>query len=326
MKQLQSVAAIMLVFILLAGCASQQPASILDTKPKIGIMLSDAGLGDQSFSDSAFKGLEKARNEGKIFFDYRELKDAGTYEKGLTDLVESGNDLIIALGFMEQEDLEKVAKKYSNKKFILIDAVSELKNVTSITFKENQGSFLAGVAAALVTKTNTIGFIGGDDVPLIHKFADGFEHGIKAVNPAIKINKQYAGNFGDDKLGADLAEKMIKDRADVIYAAAGFTGVGALKKAQENHVYAIGVDTDQYFYAEKAVFTSMVKNVDSAIYDVIKNFADTGKLPEGHIELGLDKDGVGLAPIRIIELSPEQKRIIEQWTGKVKNGEAEAGQ
>ncbi|MFY4774308.1 BMP family lipoprotein [Metabacillus sp. RGM 3146] len=316
----------LLLLFLLAGCSGQKPVSSIDNKVKIGIMLSDAGLGDQSFSDSGFKGLEKARNEGRILFDYRELKDSGTYEKGLTQLVEDGNDLVIGLGFMAQEDLEKTAKKYPNKKFILVDAVSSLKNVTSITFKENQGSFLAGVVAALTTRTNTIGFLGGADVPLIHKFADGFVHGAKSVKPDIAIKIQYAGDFGNDKLGAEVAKKMISEKADVLYTAAGFTGIGALKAAQANHIHAIGVDTDQYYYAEKAVVTSMLKNVDVAIYDVVRDFAKTKQVPSGHIELGMDKNGVGLAPIRAIELTPEQQNILDQWTQKVKNGEVEASQ
>lgn len=182
------------ITILLAGCGQTALESNAEEKIKVGIMLSDVGLGDQSFSDSAFGGLIKSRDELGILFDYREIKDTGTYEMGLTELVEEGNDLVIGLGFMVQEDLEKTAKKYPKQKFILIDAISELDNITSITFKENEGSFLAGVVAAMTSKSNTVGFIGGADVPLINKFADGFSEGAKAVKPDIAIITEYAND------------------------------------------------------------------------------------------------------------------------------------
>jgi basic membrane protein A len=308
------------ITILLAGCGQAAMESKADEKIKVGIMLSDVGLGDQSFSDSAFNGLIKSRDELGILFDYREIKDTGTYEKGLTELVEEGNDLVVGLGFMVQEDLEKTAKKYPKQKFILIDAVSELDNITSITFKEDEGSFLAGVVAAMTSKSNTVGFIGGADVPLINKFADGFSEGAKAVKPDIAIITEYANDFGNDKLGSEIAKKMIGNKADVLYAAAGFTGVGALKAAQESRVYAIGVDSDQYFYAEKSVITSMLKNVDVGIYQLLKEYARENEVPEGHIELGLKDNGVQLAPIRVISFSDEQQKTLDEWQKKLAEG------
>ncbi|UAL53282.1 BMP family lipoprotein [Metabacillus dongyingensis] len=308
------------ITILLAGCGQAAMESNADEKIKVGIMLSDVGLGDQSFSDSAFGGLIKSRDELGILFDYREIKDTGTYEKGLTELVEEGNDLVIGLGFMVQEDLEKTAKKYPKQKFILIDAISELDNITSITFKEDEGSFLAGVVAAMTSKSNTVGFIGGADVPLINKFADGFSEGAKAVKPDIAIITEYANDFGNDKLGSEIAKKMIGNKADVLYAAAGFTGVGALKAAQESRIYAIGVDSDQYFYAEKSVITSMLKNVDVGIYQLLKEYARENKVPEGHIELGLKDNGVQLAPIRVISLTDEQRKTLDEWQKKLAEG------
>ncbi|MFZ3589190.1 BMP family lipoprotein [Bacillus sp. DJP31] len=302
---------IMIVVLLLVGCSTNSTNTSEEIDGiKIGIMLSDVGLGDQSFSDLAFNGLIKAREELDILFDYRELKDTETYEKGLTELVETGNDVVVGLGFMVQEDLEKVAKKYPEQKFILIDSVSELENITSITFKEDEGSFLAGVAAALATKTNKLGFIGGADVPLINKFARGFEQGAKTINPEIEVVVVYAGDFGNDKLGTDIATKMIAEGSDVLYAAAGFTGVGVLKEAQNKGVYAIGVDSDQYFYAEKAVMTSMLKNVDVALYQTISSFKEKKELPKGLIQLGLKENGVNLSPIRVIPFTQQQLKTI----------------
>ncbi|MFD1735275.1 BMP family protein [Bacillus salitolerans] len=312
---------ILIVILSLVGCSNQNLnlTNELD-RIKIGIMLSDVGLGDQSFSDSAFYGLIKARDELNILFDYRELSDSTTYEQGLTELVEAGNDIVVGLGFMVQEDIEKVAAKFPKQKFVLIDSISELENITSITFKEDEGSYLAGIAAALATKTKKIGFIGGADVPLIHKFVEGFTQGAKAIKPETEVLVQYAGDFGNDKLGRSIAAEMIEQEADVLYAAAGFTGVGVLKEAELNGVLAIGVDSDQYFYAEKAVMTSMLKNVDVALYQVIAEYVQNGEFPKGHVQLGLKENGVGLSPIRVVPFNMQQIKTIDDYKEKIVSG------
>ncbi|WP_226678717.1 BMP family lipoprotein [Mesobacillus jeotgali] len=313
---------LMILFLLigtLAGCANSELK--VKERVKIGIMLSDVGLGDQSFSDAAFAGLVKARAELDILFDYRELQTVGSYEKGFTELVEEGNDLVIGLGFMVLEDLEKVAKKYPEQQFILIDSVSQLDNITSITFKEEQGSFLAGAVAGMASKSNIVGFVGGADVPLIHKFKAGFEQGVKAVNPEAEVKVEYANDFGNAELGGKIASGMIDEGADVLYAAAGFTGVGVLKEAQSKKKFAIGVDSDQYFFAEKAIITSMLKNVDVALYETVKEFQAENKLKSKQIELGINEKGVGLAPIRVIKLSPEQEKSLEDLEAKLSSNE-----
>ncbi len=320
MKRIWSI--LIILFLLagsLAGCAATEPQG--KERVKIGIMLSDVGLGDQSFSDAAFAGLAKARDELDILFDYRELQDVGTYEKGFTELVEDGNDLIIGLGFMVLEDLEKVAKKYPDQQFILVDSVSELENITSITFKEEQGSFLAGAVAGMTSKSGIVGFVGGDDVPLIRKFEAGFEQGVKAVNPDAEVKSAYSHDFGNAELGGKIASGMIDEGADVLYAAAGFTGVGVLKEAQAKKKYAIGVDSDQYYFAEKAVITSMLKNIDVALYDIVKKFQSEKKISVRQIELGINEKGVGLAPIRVVKMTPEQQKNLKDLEAKLSNNE-----
>lgn len=309
----------MTAIIVLVGCSNDTTVDPLEDKVKIGIMLSDVGLGDQSFSDAAFRGLMKARDELDVIFDYREISETGTYEQGLIELVEQGNDIVIGLGFLVQEDLEKVAKQYPDQKFVLIDSVSELPNVTSLTFKEDEGSYLTGVLAALVTKSNKLGFIGGMDMPLIHKFRDGFVEGAKSVNPDVEIAIEFAGDFGNPELGAKIGKEMIDNGADVLYAAAGFTGVGMLKEAEKRGVYGIGVDSDQYYYAEKAVITSMLKNVDVGVYNVVKQFVEEGEIAKGQVELGIREQGVQLAPIRVITLTPEQEKKLQQVQQQLAN-------
>ncbi|KHF40599.1 BMP family lipoprotein [Halalkalibacter okhensis] len=302
---------ILIFAIFLSGCNIEESNPIKE-KTKIGIMLSDVGLGDQSFSDAAFQGLVRARDELGIVFDYRELKDTETYEQGLMDLVEADHHLIVGLGFMVQEELETVAKQYPNQLFLLVDAVSEVDNIISLTFKEDEGSYLAGVIAALTTETKTIGFIGGDDVPLIQKFANGFAKGAASIDPEIEVLIEYSGDFGNDVLGAEIAKNMIDQDSDVLYSAAGFTGVGALREAQQNGVYAIGVDSDQFYYAEEAIITSMMKNVDVALFDAVKEIQEHNQLSDKHIELGLADNGVGLAPVRIINLTAEQEEELRE--------------
>lgn len=307
--------------LILTGCGLEEK-NPLDGKVKVGVMLSENGLGDQSFSDLAFKGLTKARDEEDIVVEYLELAETGTYEKGFRELVESGNDLVFALGFTGQQELEKVALDFPDQKFVLFDAVSEAANITSITFKEDEGSMLAGIVAATVSNSQVIGFIGGMEVPVIQRFEQGFIQGAKSVNPDIVILNEYANNFDDDGLGAEIASKMIDDKADVLYAAAGFTGVGMLEEAEKRGIYAIGVDSDQYFYAEQAVITSMMKNIDSALFDIILSYKESGEIQSGHVELGLAENGVGLAPFRVLELTDVEQgkldELIEQAASELK--------
>ena len=287
---------------------------------KVGIMLSDAGLGDQSFSDMGFAGLEKARDELGISFDYRELQDTQTYEQGLNELVDEGNDLVIGLGFSIQEDLEKVAKENPDVSFLLIDSQSELSNVHNITFKEDEGSFLVGLVAGMKTQSNVVGFIGGEDVELIHKFEAGFVAGVKAANPEAKVVSKYAGTFGDDKLGESIAKEMITAGADYIYPAAGFTGVGVILESQKAGTYSFGVDSDQFYLAEGSVVSSMVKQVDVAIYDTVKELVEKGSINEKNKQLGLKENGVAIAPIRVINLTPAEQDKLDQYIDDISNG------
>ncbi|PLT31122.1 BMP family ABC transporter substrate-binding protein [Peribacillus deserti] len=283
-------------------------------------MLSDAGLGDQSFSDAGFKGLEEARDELNISFDYREIKDAKTYEKRLEELVNQGNDVVIGLGFSMQEAIETVAKKFPDQTFLLIDSESELPNVHSVTFKEEEGSYLIGVIAGMKTKSHVVGFVGGVDVPLIRKFEKGFTEGVKKVNPKAKVISTFAGSFDDDKKGMQIAKYMIKQKADYIYPAAGFTGVGVLNEAQKSGIYTFGVDSDQFYLAEKAVVTSMLKRVDVAVYNIAKELVKTGKLSEKKTQLGIKEEGIDTAPIRVITLTSAETDKLNEFRRHISEG------
>ena len=309
-----------IVTLMLAACSNNETNTKVDERVKIGVMLSDAGLGDQSFSDLGLIGLEQARDELNISFDYREIKDTGTYEQGVEELIAQGNDLIIGLGFSLQEALETIAPKYPDTSFVLIDSVSDVPNIHNVTFREDQGSYLLGALAAMRTKSNVVGFIGGMDTPLIQKFEKGFTEGVKSQNPEVQVLSSYANSFGDDKLGANIAKDMIAAGADFIYPAAGFTGVGAILEAQNAGIYSFGVDSDQYYLAENSIVTSMLKQIDIAIFNTIKEFVDTGKLSEKNTVLGIKENGVKLAPIRVISLSSDEQSKLEKIQEDISNG------
>ncbi|MBE4906442.1 BMP family ABC transporter substrate-binding protein [Bacillus luteolus] len=321
---LRKFSILLIIFIAITsiiGCSNSETTNQqVDERLKIGIMLSDVGLGDQSFSDAGFEGLERARDELDISFDYREISESQTYEAGLEELVEQGNEIVIGLGFAMQEAVDVVAKKYPEQTFLIIDSVSELPNVHSITFKEEEGSFLIGVLAGLKTQSNVVGFVGGMDVPLIRKFEKGFIEGVKTVNAEATVISEFAGSFGDDKLGAEIARNMITNQADFIYPAAGFTGVGVLQETQKSGVYSFGVDSDQYFLAERSVVSSMLKNIDVAVYNVAKELVENKKLEQKDISLGIKEDGVGLAPIRVLTLTESEEQLLNQLSDDIKNG------
>lgn len=310
---------LVLFTIVLTACTSNDTTTESE-RLKVGIMLSDAGLGDQSFSDLGFAGLERARDELNISFDYREIQHTETYEKGLEELVNAGNDLVIGLGFSIQEALETVAPKYPDTTFLLIDSVSDHPNIYNVTFKEEEGSYLLGALAGMRTKTNTVGFIGGADMPLIQKFEKGFSEGVKSQNPNAQVLSTFANNFGDDKIGASIAKDMIASGADFIYPAAGFTGVGAILESQRAGTYSFGVDSDQFYLAEKTVVSSMLKQVDIAIFDTIKELVETGEISQKNNVLGIKENGVDIAPIRIIQLTPSEQSKLKQIKEDISNG------
>lgn len=304
---LQMLVIMIIMGTLLAGCGFGAWSEEETVKPRVGIMLADYGLGDQSFNDLAFAGLMKARDELDVLFDYRDLASSGTYRQGLIELVEADCKLVIGLGNNMAEDMEAVAAAYPNKQFLYIDDVIDLPNVTSITFREDEGSFIVGAIAAMKSETGILGFVGGMDIPVIHRFRDGFIAGVHAVKPGARVLVDYSNDFGNPEVGRAITRTMVEQQgADVVYPAAGYTGLGALEEAVEQGIYAIGVDSDQFYVAEQAVITSMLKNVDVAIYRALEEFQDTGSITGGHLVLGIKENGVGAAPVRITSLSDEE--------------------
>ncbi|MBN2906635.1 MAG: BMP family ABC transporter substrate-binding protein [Rhodobacteraceae bacterium] len=273
-------------FALSAGAALSEPAMIYDLGGKF----------DKSFNEAAFAGAEKWKAETGETYREIELQSEAQREQALRRFAEAGLNPIVMAGFAFGSILEEVAADYPDTKFAIIDMVVDAPNVRSIVFSEHEGSYLAGMMAAMASKTGTVGFIGGMDIPLIRKFACGYVQGVKAANPDATVIQNMTGTtptaWNDPVKGGELTRAQISQGADVIYAAAGGTGVGVLQTAADEGILSIGVDSNQNYMHPGQVLTSMVKRVDVAVYDAFMSGAD---LETGIFTLGLAQDGVGYA-------------------------------
>lgn len=277
-------------------------------KLKIGMAYDVGGRGDNSFNDSAARGLDKAKAE--LGAETKELtartsETPADRETRLASLAKDGYNPVFAVGFLYKSAVDKIAKEYPDTSFGLVDSVSDVKNVDSIVFTEEQGSYLAGVAAALKSKDGKIGFIGGVDLPLIKKFAAGFEQGVAETNPKATVQIQYlstgtdTSGFTSPDKGKAAAQGMLDKGIDVIYTAAGGSGAGAIAAvAAKPGTWGIGVDSDQAKdpalskYAS-SILTSVVKNVDTGVFELSKSVKD-GKPLTGVHTYSLAENGVSL--------------------------------
>ncbi len=294
---------------ILAGCGSgastTTPASTSPTpsttaggKPiTVGIVFDSGGRGDKSFNDSAYAGLEKAVKDLGVQEKTVDSKSEKDYEPNLTEMADAGCDVVFAVGLSQSNALTTVAPKYPNIKFAIIDNVVDQPNVRSIVFSEEQGSFLAGYLAALVDKTGKIGFVGGKSIDLIKKFETGYRAGALTVNPKIDVSAKYTESWDDTALGKASATVLFNGGADVVYHAAGRCGLGVIDAAKDAGKYAIGVDSDQDDVAPGSVLTSMIKRVDEAVYQTIKDVKD-GTFAPGTKKYDLKANGVGLSDFK----------------------------
>jgi basic membrane protein A len=282
----------------LGGCVRSHP------HPRPGqltlAMVTDVGgLGDKSFNDSAYRGLQRSESGLGAYIKVLQSKSAADYQPNLTVLSEARFDMIYAIGFLMSDDLGQVAQQFPDQRYAIIDAVVPKPNVISVTFKEEDGSFLAGAIAAMVSKTHHVAFIGGMDIPLIRKFEAGYIAGVHEIDPAARVDVKYAGSFDDVPTGKELANLLFNDGADIVYTAAGKVGLGAIDAARTRPpgYYIIGVDNNQDALAPGKILTSMVKHVDVAVYDIAKAVQDHHPL-HGHVVLGLRDGGISLTDFR----------------------------
>jgi basic membrane protein A len=301
----------------------------------IGLALDVGGRGDQSFNDGALRGLEEmAAGLRYTARGYEPLPGAHSlgipqplvlsgkaqedYEPNLQLLVDQGSELVIAVGFMMEPAVRAVAARNPKARFLLLDSPvldaagkpATLPNVRAVVFRENEGAFLVGALAGLLTKSGHIGFVGGIQVPLIRKFEAGYRAGARQVNPKIDVLVAYTGSFDDEKKGVETGQDLYGRGCDIIFHGAGLDGLGVIKSAQQAGKLVIGVDSDQSHVAPHNVLTSMVKHVDTAVYGAVKDVME-GTFTGGDVVLGLKEGGVGLVPVGDVPIDAAKKTAAE---------------
>jgi basic membrane protein A len=291
----------------LAGCS--HPKSVAEGgNVRLAMVTDVGGLGDRSFNDSAYAGLVAAKRELSADIAVLQSRSAADYQPNLTVLANKQYDEIFAIGFLMARDTDEVATRFPGVHFTIIDAIVPQPNVASVTFREEEGSFLAGAAAAMASKTKTIAFLGGIDIPLLRKFEVGFAAGARQIDPHVNVLVKYVGSFDDPAAGKELADVLFDQHADVVYTAAGKGGLGAIEATKARPgVYLIGVDTDQDSMLPGRILTSMVKRVDIGVLTIARDAASQ-KPPIGHVELGIKDGAIGLTDFRYTRhaLTPAQ--------------------
>jgi basic membrane protein A and related proteins len=282
------------------GSTEIRPALVLDV----------GGLGDQSFNDSAYAGLQRAKKEFNVETETLESSSPTDYVDNLTQLADSGYNPVFAVGFLMTDAVNEIAPQYPETNFAIVDSVVKPENAASLRFREHEGSYLAGIVAGMMTQEKTeytssdekvVGFLGGQESELIGRFQAGYEAGVQSVCPDCEVLVQYAGStpeaFNDPARGKEISLQQINQGADIIYHASGATGAGLFEAATEQNIFAIGVDADQAkLFPEAPILTSVVKRVDNAVFQTIQEARD-GSFPGGEVvEFGLDDKGISLAP------------------------------
>lgn len=278
--------------------ARSEPAVVFDMGGKF----------DKSFNEAAYNGIQRWKKEtGKSYLEF-EISNETQREQALRRMAERGASPIIGVGFAQAAAMEKVAKEFPKLQFALVDMVVQQPNVQSIVFKEQEGSFLVGVLAAAASKTGKVGFVGGMDIPLIRKFQCGYEQGAKYANPKVEVFANMTGTTGaawaDPGRGGELAKAQFGKGADVVFAAAGGTGIGVYQAAKDAGKLAIGVDSNQDHLQPGTMLTSMLKRVDNAVYEAASRFkpgVTVLGLKEGGVDYAVDDDNAKL-------LTPEMKK------------------
>lgn len=284
--------------LLLAGCRLPGAPPAEAGKVHVGIVFDSGGKDDRSFNAAAWQGVQRAAKDFPIVLRDAEPGDPTSLEPAMRAFAERNYDLIIGIGFAQMPIVEAVAKDYPQLQFAIVDGVLDLPNVASLVFKEHEGSYLVGMIAARKSKTGVLGFVGGMDIPLIHRFATGYEEGARAVRPDVRVIPNYVGvtesAWNNPGKGKELAEAQIGKGADVIFAAAGNSGLGVFDAVEQRDKFIIGVDSNQNWVKPGHVLTSMVKRIDNAVYQIIKERVG-GQFKAGIHVYGLEDGGIGYA-------------------------------
>lgn len=340
MKKMLSLSLVMLlaVSVMLAGCGSKPKEETnaggdnggTSTEAKsdvqIGMVTDVGGVNDKSFNQSAWEALQATETETGAKVKYLQSKSDEEYIPNLNEFVKGGYTLTWGIGFQLADAIKTVAEQNPDAKLAIIDSVVDAPNVKSVTFAEEEGSFLVGVVAGLSTKTNKVGFVGGMNSPLIKKFEVGFREGVKAVNPKAEFIPNYTGAFDKPDLGKAAAATLYNKGVDIIFHASGATGNGVFneaiaRKKQGQDVWVIGVDKDQSLeFGDEVTLTSMIKKVDEAVKRVNKEVVD-GTFAGGSENLTLKENGVGIADTSSKNVKPEVLAKVDEYKEKIISGE-----
>ncbi len=312
---MRKILCLVAVLILVLSCTKKsEETSSQQKKFRVGLVLDKGGKDDKSFNSAAFAGATRAVKELNIDLKDVESPDDSAFEPSMRAFAEKGMDLIIGIGFSQKDALSKVAPQFPNIKFAVVDADVKGPNIISLMFAEHEGSYLIGYLAGLATQTNVVGFIGGMDIPLIHRFELGYQEGVKAANPKVKVLVNYAGITSDawanPSRGKELALTQIANKADIIFHAAGATGMGVFDAVEEKQKLAIGVDSNQNWVKPGRVLSSMLKRVDIAVFDVIER-TKNGQYVAGTKSFGLADKGIDYA------IDTNNEKLIEPYKAKL---------
>lgn len=276
----------------LVGC--NKTTAPANTGPKLGLVTDSNGLGDRSFNDAAYAALQEAQRRLHIQLDVLESHSSADYFSNLTLMATKDTDQTIAIGFDMAKDVAAVARRWPKRSFTIIDAIVNVPNVTSVTFREQDGAFLAGAAAAMVSKAKTIAFLGGVDTPQLRRVEAGFAAGAREADPAVNVLESYVGSNFDYDAGRRVARDLFNKRADVVFAAAGKAGLGAFEEVKSRSGdYVIGAETDQDALAPGKVLTSMVKRIDVGVFRICEDTVSQKPI-SGQLVLGLEEGAIGL--------------------------------
>ena len=288
---------------LLAGLAllASLPCPAAAAEFRVGLVLDRGGKDDKSFNTSAYEGAMLGKTKLGVFVKWVEAPDDNAYESMLRAFAQKDFDLIIGIGFAQKEAMLKVAGQFPQSHFAIVDAEVGAPNVRSLLFEEHEGAFLVGAIAALASKTGKVGFVGGMDIPLIRRFSTAYEAGARQINPQIKVTANYVGvtseAWNNPTKGKELAMSQYDSGVDIIFAAAGASGLGVFDAAEDRKQFAIGVDANQNWVKPGLILTSMLKRVDQAVYATIED-AKAGKFTGGIKRFGLGNQGVDYAADR----------------------------
>jgi len=314
------MAAVLTAAMVASVSAMPQIVAAADDEFKIGLITDVGGVNDGSFNQSAWEGLEKAGEELGVEVNYLESATDADYQPNMETFVDEDYDLIISVGYMLADATREAAEANPDTKFAIIDDSSiDLPNVTSLMFKAEQASYLVGYVAGLTTKTNNIGFVVGMTNETMNQFGYGYCAGAIDANPDITVQQFNANSFADSATGKTMANTAITNGADIVFQAAGATGLGVIEACQEAGVYAIGVDSDQSSIAPKTVLTSAMKRVDNAVYDAVQELIDD-KLEGGVQTFDLAAGGVDIAPSQDL-ISDDVIKAVDEVKEKIISGD-----